>query len=154
MLVMGRICQLSLSSSVCVWPVLRIRIRDPVLFWPLDPMTIFWGRKFYNSLWIGPNFFLQLLKINIIYNFVIFVATKKGRTTNFFHPSLLLLFWIRDPGWTKIRIRDTRSGINIPDPQHCVWDLIKLEGRWERWGGNVTLYVWQWYRYKRHFSSE
>ncbi len=24
----------------------------------------------------------------------------------FFHPSLLLLFWIQDPGWLKIRIRD------------------------------------------------
>jgi hypothetical protein len=29
--------------------------------------------------------------------------------TNFFHPSLLLLFLDRDPGWVKIR---------IPDPQH------------------------------------
>jgi hypothetical protein len=27
-------------------------------------------------------------------------------TTNFFHPSLLLLFWIQDPGWLKIRIQD------------------------------------------------
>ncbi len=40
-----------------------------------------------------------------------FVATKKGMTTNFFHPSLLLLFLdpgpeIRDPGWVKIRIWD------------------------------------------------
>jgi hypothetical protein len=25
--------------------------------------------------------------------------------------------WIRDLGW-KIRIRDSGSGINIPDPQH------------------------------------
>ncbi len=36
--------------------------------------------------------------------------------TNFFHPSLLLLFWdpgseIRDPGWVKIRIRDKHPGI-------------------------------------------
>ncbi len=31
-------------------------------------------------------------------------------TSNFFHPSLLLLFWIRDPGWVKIRIRDKHSG--------------------------------------------
>ncbi len=70
------------------------------------------------------------------------VATKKDMTTNFFHPSLLLLFLdpgsgirdprseirdprsgirdprsrIRDP---RSRIRDPRSGINIPDPQHC-----------------------------------
>ena len=27
-------------------------------------------------------------------------------TTNFFHPSLLLLFWIQDQGWLKIRILD------------------------------------------------
>jgi hypothetical protein len=36
-------------------------------------------------------------------------------TTNFFHPSLLLLFLdpgseIRDPGWVKIRIRDKHPG--------------------------------------------
>jgi len=43
----------------------------------------------------GPNFFLQLFKNKIIKNFVKFVATIKGMTTNF-------------PG----------SGINIPDPQH------------------------------------
>ncbi len=36
-----------------------------------------------------------------------FVVTKKGMTTNFFHPSLLLLFWIRDPrSW----IRDKHPG--------------------------------------------
>jgi hypothetical protein len=29
-------------------------------------------------------------------------------TTNFFHPSLLLLFL--DPGWVKIRIRDNHPG--------------------------------------------
>ncbi len=46
-----------------------------------------------------------------------FVATQKGRTTNFFHPSLLLLFFgsgIRD-GYKS----GSGSGINIPDPQHC-----------------------------------
>jgi hypothetical protein len=42
-----------------------------------------------------------------MFNYVKFVTTKKGMTTNFFSPSLLLLFL--DPG----------SGINIPDPQHC-----------------------------------
>ncbi len=41
-----------------------------------------------------------------MYNFVKLVATKKGMTSNFFHPSLLLLFLdpgsgIRDPGWVK-----------------------------------------------------
>jgi hypothetical protein len=37
-----------------------------------------------------------------------FVATKKGMTTNLFHPSLLLLFL--DLGKVKIRIRDKHSG--------------------------------------------
>ncbi len=40
---------------------------------------------------------------------MIFVATKKGKTTNFFSPlSFVAVFgyWIQDPGWTKIRIRD------------------------------------------------
>jgi hypothetical protein len=45
----------------------------------------------------------------------------------FFTHLLCCCFWfrdprsgIRDPGWVKIRIRDPESGINIPDPQHCV----------------------------------
>jgi hypothetical protein len=41
-------------------------------------------------------FFLQHFKNRIIFNFVKFVARKKAMTTNFFHPSLLLLFL--DPG--------------------------------------------------------
>ena len=35
----------------------------------------FFGKKFYNSLKIGQNFFLQHFKAKIIYNFVKFVAT-------------------------------------------------------------------------------
>jgi hypothetical protein len=72
--------------------------------------------KFYNSLKIGPNLFLQHFKHKIIKNFVKFVATKKGMTTNFFSPlSFVAVFGsgirdprsgIRDPGWVKIRIRD------------------------------------------------
>jgi hypothetical protein len=62
----------------------------------LEHIDKFLGKKFYNSLKTGPNFFLQHLENKIIYNFVKFVATKKGLTTNFFHPSLLLLFL--DPG--------------------------------------------------------
>jgi hypothetical protein len=69
-------------------------------------VTIFWVKKFYNSLKIGPNFFLQHFKNKIIYNFVKFVATIKGMTTNYFHPSLLMLFLV--PG---SEIRDPRSGI-------------------------------------------
>jgi hypothetical protein len=43
----------------------------------LELSAKFLGKKFYNSLKTGPNFFLQQLKNNLIYNFVKFVATKK-----------------------------------------------------------------------------
>jgi hypothetical protein len=46
----------------------------------------FLGKKFYIALKIGPHFFLQHFKNKIIYNFVKFVATEKGMTTNFFSP--------------------------------------------------------------------
>jgi hypothetical protein len=58
------------------------------------------GKKFYYSLKTGPNFFLQHLKNKIILNFVKFVATKIGFTTNFFSPlSFVAVFGsgIRDP---------------------------------------------------------
>jgi hypothetical protein len=117
-------------------PVLRIRIRDPEssAFLTLgrirDPGSQpqyflelgdkFLGKKLYNSLKTGPNFFLQHLKNKIIFNFVKFVATKKGLTTYFLTPLCCCCFWIRDPGseirdpgseirdpeWVKIRIRD------------------------------------------------
>jgi hypothetical protein len=50
-------------------------------------------------------------------------------TTNFFHPSLLLRFLgpgseIRDPGQEKNQ--DPGSGINIPDPQHCLAERLIL----------------------------
>jgi hypothetical protein len=46
----------------------------------------------------GPNCFLQHLKNKIIFNFVKFVAKKKGLTTNFFFtPLFCCCFWIRDP---------------------------------------------------------
>ncbi len=50
-------------------------------------------------------FFLQHFKNKIIYNFVKYVATKEDMTTNF-TPLFCCCFWIRDPGWVKIRIRD------------------------------------------------
>jgi hypothetical protein len=73
----------------------------------------FLGKKFYNSLKTRPIFF-QHFKNKIIFNFVKFVATKKGMTTNFFPPSLLLRFLdpgsdILDPGWVK------KSGPGIRD---------------------------------------
>jgi hypothetical protein len=89
----------------------RISDPKPIFLWSL--VTIFLGKKFYNSLKIGPNIFLHHFKTKIILNVVKFVATLKGMATNFFHPSLLLLFLdpgsdIRDPesGMGKIRIRD------------------------------------------------
>ncbi len=64
----------------------------------------FLGKKFYNSLKTGPNFFLQHLKNKIIFNFVTFLATKKGLTTNFFSPlSFVAVF--------GSGIWDPRSGI-------------------------------------------
>jgi hypothetical protein len=48
-----------------------------------------------------------------MFNFVILEATKEGRTTNYFSPlSFVAVFGseIRDPGWTKIRIRDKHPG--------------------------------------------
>ncbi len=101
------------DSDNCLIPeVLRIRIRDPVPFWPLDPDTgsgigffpdpgsripdpkpiflelsnKFLGKEFYNSLKTDPNFILRHLKNLIIFNFEKFVATKKGLTNNFFSP--------------------------------------------------------------------
>ncbi len=46
-----------------------------------------------------------------MFNFVKFVVTKKGMTTNFFcHPSLLLLFLHPGSRCVKIRIRDKHPG--------------------------------------------
>jgi hypothetical protein len=71
---------------------------------------MFWVKSYiHNSLKIGPHFFLQHFKTKIIYNFVKYVATQKGMTTNFFSPLSFVAAlgsWIRDPGWVKIRIRD------------------------------------------------
>ncbi len=62
------------------------------------------GKKFFNFLKIGSNFFLWHLKNKIILNFVKFVATKKGLTTIFFSPlSFVAVF--------GSGIRDPRSGI-------------------------------------------
>jgi hypothetical protein len=55
------------------------------------------------------------------------VATKKGMTTNFFHPSLLWRFLdlgseIQDPGYGIGK--KSESGINIPGPQHWYWQIV------------------------------
>jgi hypothetical protein len=51
------------------------------------------GKKFYNSLKIALNFFLQHFKTKIIFNFVKFVATKKDMTTNFYSPLSFVAFF-------------------------------------------------------------
>jgi hypothetical protein len=68
---------------------------------------------------------VYLLKNKIIAIFVKSVATKKGKR-NFPpppRPHLLLLdpgFEIRDPGSWMDKNQDPGSGLNIPDPQHCL----------------------------------
>jgi hypothetical protein len=108
----------NLHTNTREQPVLRIRIRclfDP---WTRIPVSYFLElrekflcKKFYNYLKTRPNFFLQHFKNKIIFNFVRFVATKKGITTNFFSPlSFVEVFGsgIRDPG---SGIRDPGSGM-------------------------------------------
>jgi hypothetical protein len=127
-------------------PVLRIRIRDPVPFWPLDPEWVFPGSRIPNpyfwelsdNFWVKSSiilskltqiFFLQHFKNKIIYNFVQFVATKKvWKKKKFFTPLLSCCFWIRDPGSEMDKNQDPGSGINIPDPQHCLvrWPAASL----------------------------
>ncbi len=123
--------------------VLRSRIRDQVPFWSWtrnrnrffflfpDPGSwiqspYFWElsdnflcKKFYNSLKIGPNFFLQHFKNKKMFNYVKFVATIKVYDNKIFSPlSFAAIFGsgIRD-GWKS------RSGIYIPDPQH--WRQVR-----------------------------
>ncbi len=53
-----------------------------------------------------------------MFNHVKFVATKKGMTTNFFSPiSFAAVF-----GSGMDKNQESGSGINIPDPQHCIYD--------------------------------
>ncbi len=115
-----------LKTYICQ-AVLRIRIRDPVPFWPLDPgsgigffrisdpgsripdpwfripdpepifLTLwelrdnFLGEKFYNSLKIGPNFFLQHFKNKTVQFCEIYYSKKMVWQQIFFHQCLSLL---------------------------------------------------------------
>jgi hypothetical protein len=86
------------------------------------------GKKFYDSLKIGPNFFLQHFKNKIIYNFVKKICGYKKRNDKKFFSPLSFVpvfgFGMRDPGWVK-----TGSGIDIPDPntgsENGVWSIRK-----------------------------
>ncbi len=91
--------------------VLRIRIRDWVPFWHLDPGSGM-GESQHQDLGSGmnnPSYFLELRN-----HFFAFLGVK------------ILKFFDEDPGsgMETVRIRDGKksdpgSGINIPDPQHC-----------------------------------
>ncbi len=61
-----------LGSGIGFFPDLGSRIRTPYF---LELSDKFLGKKFYNSLKTGPNFFLRHLKSKIILNFVKFMAT-------------------------------------------------------------------------------
>jgi hypothetical protein len=49
-----------------------------------------------------------------------FVATKNGLKKKNFTPAFCCCFWIRDPRSGMGKNQDPGSGINIPDPQHCL----------------------------------
>ncbi len=126
-------------------PVLRIRIWDPVPFWPLDPGS---GMNFFpdpgsqthifeslvTTFWVKSSelvqiFFLQHLKNKIIFNFVKFVATNKVWHQIFFTLSLFCCcFWIWDPGSGMGKNQDPGSGINIQDPQHWMRPFLTVFG--------------------------
>ncbi len=123
-----------------------LRIRDPVPFWPLDPGSeigffripdlgsripnpYFWelrdnflGKKFYNSLKIGPNIFLQHFKNKKGQFCEIYDSKKKVWQQIFFHQCLSLLFLDPESGMGKNQ--DPVSGINIPDPPH--WKKLEI----------------------------
>jgi hypothetical protein len=66
--------------------------------------TIFWVKS-TNSLGELARIFFYLFKNKIIFNFVIFVATKKVGKKHFSPPfGAVVGSGIRDPGWIKIRI--------------------------------------------------
>jgi hypothetical protein len=77
------------------------------------------GDRFFDGLmakfWVKRTIIFFLFKNKIIYNFIIFVATKNGRKKEIF-PLLFFVMWLdpgsenRDPGWIKIRIRDKHRG--------------------------------------------
>ena len=68
---------------------------------------------------IGPNFVLQHFKTKIMYNFVKFVATLKGMTSNFFSPlSFVAVFGsgIWDLGSGMGKNQDPDAGIRDKHP--------------------------------------
>ncbi len=103
------------------WPLVQFIksiVPDPEsgAFWPLDPDPGS-GIGFFRI--PDPNLIFLLFRVTnfrvkssiILWKLAQIFFTKRGLTTNFFHPSLLLLFLdprsgIRDPEWENITIRD------------------------------------------------
>ncbi len=89
-------------------------------------LTSFWVKS-YIILWkLDQIFFFRISKIKI-YNFVKFTATIKVWQLIFFIPLFSCCFWIQDPrtgiwdlGSGMGKKNKSGSGINIPDPQHCL----------------------------------
>ncbi len=133
--------------------MLRIRIRDPMPLWTLDPgirnrflsdpripdlgsripNPYFWeasdkflGKKFFYSLKGGPNFFLQHFKSKIIYNFCEICGYKKKCMATIFFSSPLSFVAVFGSG-----IRDPRSWIRDP-----WWVKIRIR---DKHPGSATL---------------
>jgi hypothetical protein len=65
--------------------------------------------------------FLYLFEIKF-YNFLIFVASKNGRTKKMYSPS----FFGVVVGSGMDKNQDPGSGINIPDPQHWCYGSVMI----------------------------
>ncbi len=111
--------------------VLRIRIRDPGSCAFLTPGSGIRNRS---------NFFHQHQQWNNL-QFCETYGYKKRHENNFFNLSLLLLFLdpgseIRDPGSGMGKNQDPGSGMNIPNPQHCLFFIFLMQNKWfvKCWG--------------------
>jgi hypothetical protein len=103
-----------------------VSVADPVLFWPLDPdpgwvlpgyriqpipvFSDFFINWLIFILSIDWNLFLFPFKNKIIYNFVKYLATKKGKEKANIFPSSFELQLDPESRMKKIRIRDKHSG--------------------------------------------
>ncbi len=116
-------------------PVLRIQIRDPVPFWPLDPKPILLSRVSDPDPSVGwpllraEGFFcnLDILYGGLGIGKLQFFIQKKFNfffSCNFFQ---FLVIKALDPDWIRIR-----SGLQPPtpdpekmntDPKPCIWEL-------------------------------
>ncbi len=140
------------GSDSLLRAVLRIRIRDPVPFWPLDPgpgigffripdpgsqihifeslLTIFWVKSSIILWKLAQIFFFSISKLKNVQFCEIFGYVKSYDNKFFFTPLFCCCFWIRDPrsgildpGSGMGKIQDPGSGINSPDPQHWLRGL-------------------------------